>query len=100
MLSCDVPGVSSARSIQRRDATGRSWICWFDTLVETVECVTSTIGDSPVTVSASVTALGLSVNAIVAVWSITSTMSGRVSEEKPESCACSEYTPGGSAGSR
>src|SRR4030067_617677 len=30
MLSCEVPGVSIARSSQRRGATGRAWICWFE----------------------------------------------------------------------
>ena len=53
MLSCEVPGVSIARSIQRRDATGRSWICCVDTEVDTSERVMSTMGDSPVTVTVS-----------------------------------------------
>ena len=59
MLSCDVPGVSIARSIQRREATGRSWICCVETDVDTSDFVVSTIGDSPVTVTASATVAGL-----------------------------------------
>ena len=67
MLSCDVPGVSIARSIQRREATGRSWICWVETAVDTSDRVTSTIGDSPVTVTVSDTVAGLSVKLMIAV---------------------------------
>ena len=37
MLSCETPGVSMARSIQRREATGRSWICSLVTLVAIVD---------------------------------------------------------------
>ena len=67
MLSCEVPGVSIARSIQRRDATGRSWICCVETDVATSERVTSTMGDSPVTVIVSDSAAGLSAKLMMAV---------------------------------
>ena len=87
MLSCDVPGVSIAKSIQRREATGRSWICCVDTAVETSDRVVSTIGDSAVTTTVSATAAGFSVNAMIAVCSMTSTMSARVSLLNPESSA-------------
>ncbi len=83
MLSCDVPGVSIARSIQRREATGRSWICCDDTAVDTSDRVVSTMGDSPVTVTVSATVAGLRVKLMMAVWSMTSTRSGRVSVENP-----------------
>ena len=58
-------------------------------LVETADAVTSTMGDSPVTVIVSVMAAGFSVKLIVAVWSITRTMSGRVSALKLASSAVS-----------
>src|SRR4029079_18124975 len=96
MLSCDVPGVSIARSIQRREATGRSWICCVDTDVDTSERVTSTIGDSPVTVTVSDTVAGFRLKLMIAVWSITRTMSGRVSELNPCSSVVTVYGPGGS----
>ena len=67
MLSCEVPGVSIARSIHRRDATGRSWICWVDTDVDTSERVVSTIGDAPVTVMVSDRFAGLSAKLMIAV---------------------------------
>src|SRR6185503_6714725 len=100
MLSCEVPGVSIARSIQRREATGRSWICCVDTAVATSERVTSTIGDSPVTVTVSDSAAGLSAKWMIAVWSMISTMSGRVSVLKPLNSVDTEYRPGGSDGRR
>jgi hypothetical protein len=83
MLSCEVPGVSMARSIHRRDATGRSWICCVDTDVATSERVTSTIGDSPVTVTVSDSTAGFSEKLMMAVWSMMSTISGRVSLLNP-----------------
>ncbi len=83
MLSCEVPGVSMARSIQRRDATGSAWICALETLVDTVETVVSTTGASPVTVTDSSSFAGFRLISIVAVWSMTSSMSGRVSVPKP-----------------
>jgi hypothetical protein len=90
MLSCEVPGVSIARSIQRRDATGRSWICWVDTDVATSERVTSTIGDSPVTVTVSDKVAGFSEKLMIAVWSMMRTMSGRVSVLNPVSSVDTE----------
>src|SRR3989442_6121888 len=100
MPSCEVPGVSIARSIQRRAATGRSWICRFETLVETEDAVVSTRGDSPVTVTVSATEAGLSVKSMVAVWSITRTTLGRLSELKDFDSAVRLYVPGGRAGRR
>ena len=90
MLSCDVPGVSIARSIQRRDATGRSWICCVDTDVATSERVASTIGDSPVTVMVSDSVAGFSEKLMIAVWSMMRTMSGRVSVLNPLSSVDTE----------
>ena len=84
MLSCDVPGVSIARSTQRRAATGRSWIWSVETDVETSDFVVSTIGDSPATVIVSAIAAGFSVMSMMATWSITRTMSLRDSELKPD----------------
>src|ERR1043166_9636277 len=100
MLSCDVPGVSIARSIQRRDATGKSWICCVDTDVDTSDFVVSTIGDSPVTVTASAMRAGLSVKLMTASWSMMRTMSGRVSAANPDKSVETVYVPGGSAGMR
>jgi hypothetical protein len=92
--------VSIARSIQRREATGKSWICCDETAVDTSDLVMSTIGDSPVTVIVSDSAAGLRVKLSVAVCSMISTMSGRVSVLKPLSSACTTYFPGGSDGTR
>jgi hypothetical protein len=85
MLSCELPGVSRARSIQRRADVGRFWICCRFTAVDTSDLVVSTIGDSPVTVTVSATAAGLNVKMITAVWSMMSVMSGRLSLLKPVS---------------
>ena len=85
MLSCETPGVSIARSIQRRDATGRSWICWLLTLVATFDCVVSTSGVSAATVTDSLTVAGLSVTLIVTDWSMTSESRSCVSVLNPGS---------------
>src|SRR5919198_941744 len=68
MLSCDVPGVSIARSIQRRDATGRSWICCVETDVDTSDRVVSTL--RAITVAPGITPPleSLTVPAICAFW--------------------------------
>jgi hypothetical protein len=96
MLSCEVPGVSIARSIQRRDATGRSWICWVETDVDTSDLVVSTIGLSPATVTVSATDAGCSVTSMIAFWSMTSTIPWRCSLLNPASSTDTEYFPGGS----
>src|SRR6185369_3716443 len=100
MLSCEVPGVSIARSIQRRDATGRSWICCVDTAVDTSDLVVSTIGDSATTLTTSDNAAGFNMKLMTASWSITRITSGRRSVVKPCISAVSEYLPGGRAGTR
>ena len=54
-----------------------------ETAVETSERLTSTIGDSPVTVTVSETVAGFSAKLMVAVWSMMRTMSGRDSVVNP-----------------
>ena len=100
MLSCDVPGVSIARSIHRREATGRSWICCVETEVETSDLVVSTIGLSPATVTVSLSEAGCRTKSMIAFWSITRTTGRRSSVLKPESSTEIAYSPGGSAASR
>ena len=87
MLSCEVPGTSITRSIQRREATGRSWICCVETAVATSDLVVSMMGDSPVTVTFSDRPAGFSMKLRIAVCSMTSRMSGLVSVLNPWSSA-------------
>src|SRR5262249_33377430 len=62
--------------------------------------VVSTIGDSPVTLIASLIPAGFKVKLITAFWSMIRTTSGRVSLLNPCSSTVTVYGPGGSAGTR